>query len=161
MKKRYRVTSSAIISAGAKKVYAIIADYREGHPHIIPRKYFTSLEVERGGVGEGTVIRVGMRALGKSHEFRAVITEPEPGRVLVESVLDEGGTVTTFTVEPEGEQSRVTISTELSAAAGLRGWAERRMAGALLRRVYARELELLESFAREGSRAGGAAVAAA
>ncbi len=161
MKKRYSVTSSAVISAEAEKVYAIIADYREGHPHIIPRKYFTSLEVEQGGVGEGTVIRVGMRALGKNHEFRAVITEPEPGRVLVESVFDEGGTVTTFTVEPEGEQSRVTISTELSAAEGLRGWAERRMASALLRRVYARELELLESFARGRSRAAGAGVVAA
>jgi hypothetical protein len=151
MGKRYRVTSSAVVRAPAEKVYAIIADYRDGHPHIIPRKYFPSLEVERGGVGEGTVIRVGMRALGKKHEFRAVITEPEPGRVLVETVFDEGGTVTTFTVEPGGAQSRVTISTQLNAAAGVRGWVERFMARSLLRRVYARELELLDSFARERS----------
>lgn len=159
MGKRYRVTSSAVIGAPAEKVYAIIADYREGHPHIIPRKYFTSLEVEQGGFGEGTIIRVGMRALGKNHEFRAAISEPEPGRVLVERVFDEGGTVTTFTVEPAGGQSRVTITTELSAAKGVRGWAERLMAGALLRRVYAREFELLEGFAR--ARPGAALASAA
>jgi len=160
MKKRYRVTSSGVVGAAAEKVYAIIADYHDGHPHIIPRKYFTSLEVERGGVGEGTIIRVGMRALGKNHEFRAAITEPEPGRVLVESVFDEGGTVTTFTVEPEGRHSRVTITTELSVASGLRGWAERLTAGAFLRRVYARELELLDGFACKRSEPAGEAVAA-
>jgi hypothetical protein len=129
-------------------VYAILADYHDGHPHILPRGYFTSLTVERGGVGEGTVIRFGMRAFGKTRETRAAVTEPEPGRVLVETALDPGGPVTTFVVEPDGARSRVTFSTELSAPAGLAGAVERFAASRYLRRVYALELEQLNDFAR-------------
>jgi hypothetical protein len=132
-------------------VYSILADYREGHPHILPRRYFTSLAVEQGGVGEGTVIRFGMRAFGKTRESRATVSEPEPGRVLVETVLGDSGIVTTFVVEPDGRRSRVTISTELNSAAGLRGLFERYATTKFLKRVYATELEQLNGFARERS----------
>ncbi|HEX8500047.1 MAG TPA: SRPBCC family protein [Pyrinomonadaceae bacterium] len=151
MRKAYTVTAEALIEAPAEQVYAILADYDEGHPHILPRKYFNFLAVERGGVGEGTVIRFGMRAFGKTREARAVVSEPEPGRVLVERVLDEGGPVTTFVVEPEGQHSRVTFKTELSAPAGLAGAVERFMATRFLRRVYALELAQLNDFARRRS----------
>lgn len=152
MRKGYRVSASAHVGRPAEEVYSILADYKEGHPRILPRNYFTSLEVERGGRGEGTVIRFRMRVLGREYTSRAVITEPEPGRVLVETVFDPGGVVTTFLVEPSGQDSRVTITTEMSAAGGLPGLAERVVTTALLRRVYAQELELLDRFARERSR---------
>ena len=66
------------------------------------------------GVGAGTVIRVDMRVLGRPQTFRAVVTEPEPGRVLVET--NDNGYVTTFTVEPraEGQHAYVTIATEMT-----------------------------------------------
>ena len=147
MRKAYTVTASATIGAPAEIVYTILADYNEGHPHILPRKYFTFLAVERGGVGEGTLIRFGMRAFGRTRVARAAVTEPEPGRVLVETALDEGGTVTTFIVEPEGRQSRVTFRTELSSAAGLAGAIERFLATRYLRRVYALELQQLNDYA--------------
>lgn len=35
---------------------------------------FVSLEVERGGTGSGTVIRVRTRAMGRSQSFRSVST---------------------------------------------------------------------------------------
>src|SRR6266403_913529 len=97
--KTCRVTTSAIIPAPAKQLYAIIADYRNGHPHIIPKPYFTYLEVEQGGIGAGTIIRFQMRVLGRTQNFRAVVTEPDPGRVLVET-NNGGESVTTFTVDP-------------------------------------------------------------
>ena len=53
-----------------------------GHPQILPKPPFVSLEVEKGGIGAGTVIRIAMRVLGRLQTFGAVITEPEPGRVL-------------------------------------------------------------------------------
>ena len=147
MRKTYTVTSAATIGAPAEIVYRILADYNEGHPHILPRKYFTFLAVERGGVGEGTLIRFGMRAFGKTRVARAAVTEPEPGRVLVETALDEGGPVTTFVVEPVGRQSRVTFRTELTSAAGLAGAVERFLATRYLKRVYALELQQLNDFA--------------
>jgi len=117
--KSYQVTESALINAPAKLVYNIIADYHNGHPYILPKPYFLNLEVEQGGVGEGTVIRFQMQVLGKTETFRAVVTEPEPGRVLVESNLLQGS-VTTFTVDPVegGRYAQVTFSTELPSRGG-------------------------------------------
>ncbi|MET0625685.1 MAG: SRPBCC family protein [Pyrinomonadaceae bacterium] len=149
MQKVYTVTASALAEAPAETVYAILADYRDGHPHILPRKYFTSLAVERGGFGDGTVIRFGMRAFGKTREARAAVTEPEPGRVLVETALDKGGPVTTFVVEPEGSGARVTFRTQMTSRGGLLGAAERFVASRFLKRVYALELAQLGEFARK------------
>ena len=101
-------SKSAEISAPADRLYGIIADYRNGHPRILPPA-FTGLTVEAGGVGAGTRIRVGMRVFGRVMTFPAEITEPNPGRVLVERNLGERPSVTTFTVDPlEASRSRVT-----------------------------------------------------
>jgi hypothetical protein len=147
------VTASALIQAPADRVYAILADYRDGHPHVLPKPYFRSLEVEEGGVGAGTLIRCEMRLLGKTRTFRAAVTEPEPGRVLLET--DEAtGTATTFTVRPleTGEGTLVTIITELKTRGGLAGLLEGFLAKLLLRRIYVQELKLLEAFIRGGGR---------
>jgi hypothetical protein len=55
------VSASAEVKAPAEKVYAIIADYRHGHPQIVPSPPFGRIEVEQGGFGAGTVIRFPMR----------------------------------------------------------------------------------------------------
>ena len=82
------VSKSAEIGAPADRLYGIIADYRNGHPRILPPA-FTELTVEAGGVGAGTRIRVGMRMLGRVMTFPAEVSEPDPGRVLVERNLGE------------------------------------------------------------------------
>ena len=151
MRKSFTVKASAAVNAPATVVYGIIADYRDGHPHILPRKYFDWLEVERGGRGAGTVIRFQMRVLGQTRVLRAAVSEPEPGRVLVETDTGGDGPVTTFTVEPEESGSRVTFSTELTSAGGPLGVLERFVLGRVLRRVYARELEQLGRVAVERS----------
>src|SRR5829696_5459319 len=108
---RHTITVAAEIDASAPLAYSIIADYRDGHPHILPRPPFVSLDVDEGGIGAGTVIRFKMRMLGTTREMRAAVTEPEPGRVLVESDA-AGAVVTTFTVDPLSDRrSRVTIAT--------------------------------------------------
>jgi hypothetical protein len=72
--------------------------------------------------------------------------------VLVETALEEGGPVTTFVVEPEGQRARVTFKTELTAAAaGLAGAVERFLATRFLKRVYELELAQLNDFARRRS----------
>jgi hypothetical protein len=67
------VSASKIINAPAGQIYNLIADYREGHTAILPKSYFSALEVEEGGYGEGTVIRYQMRILGRTRSFRARI----------------------------------------------------------------------------------------
>ena len=93
---RHIIAVSAIIPARRERVYSLLANYNEGHPRILP-KQFSNLVVEQGGIGAGTVIRFEMSLLGRKQTFQAAITEPEPGRVLVETYL-ENGAVTTFTI---------------------------------------------------------------
>ncbi|HEY8258649.1 MAG TPA: SRPBCC family protein [Gemmatimonadales bacterium] len=140
--------SSAVIPASPSIVYALIADYLRGHPRILPRKYFEDLKVEEGGVGSGTRISFFMRSFGVRRLFRARITEPEPGRRLVET-YDPTGMTTTFTVDGQGggQTSLVTIATRY-AKRGPLGWVERWLAPRYLRKVFAAELELLRWQAR-------------
>lgn len=147
-----RVSASAAIPAPAEAVYDLLADYRDGHPAVLPQRYFTGLAVERGGRGAGTVIRFGMRSFGRTRTIRAEITEPEPGRVLAERDLATGA-LTRFIVEPaaSGAGCRVTITTEW-ATPGLTGWIERLAAPSFLRRVY---LEELANLARVATMRGG------
>lgn len=143
----HRITASALIEAPATDLYEILADYHHGHPAILPRPPFEGLVVEEGGVGAGTVIRVDMRVMGRRQTFRALITEPEPGRVLVET--NDTGYVTTFTVDPRegGEHALVTIDTEMPGRAGIPGAIEQWFVTRLLRPVYVRELDNLAAVA--------------
>lgn len=143
----HRFSASALIPAPPQELYAIIADYQHGHPQILPRPPFVSLAVEHGGRGAGTVIRVEMRVLGRLQTFRAVVSEPEPGRVLVET--NDNGYVTTFTVEPRagGEAACVTIATEMTGRAGVLGSLERWFVTRLMRQVYVKELGQLAAVA--------------
>lgn len=142
---------TARIPVPPREVYDVIADYRDGHARILPRPPFVGLEVEEGGVGAGTRIRVDMRALGRSRSFRAEVTEPEPGRVLVET--NDTGYVTTFVVDPDagGRGSVVTITTVPPDRPGLVAGLERWLARRLLRRTFEDELALLAEVAGSAS----------
>jgi hypothetical protein len=148
------VSKSAEIGAPADRLYGIIADYRNGHPRILPPA-FTELTVEAGGVGAGTRIRVGMRMLGRVMTFPAEVSEPYPGRVLVERNLGARPSVTTFTVDRlDATRSRVTISTELPGRGGIAGRLERFFTRRFLEPIYAAELVKLGAVAN-GSPAQG------
>ncbi len=140
------------IDAPAPVVYGILADYHRGHPRILPERYFGDLAVEKGGTGAGTIIRFSISILGTSKLVRAEITEPEPGRVLVETDLDTGA-VTTFFVEPAGDGSRssVRITTQWEGK-GFSGILERLLVPRFLRKVYKEELAKLGRVAAEGAK---------
>jgi hypothetical protein len=139
----YTVAVSAVISAAANACYLAIADYRNGHPHIVPRKWFGPIIVEEGGMGAGTRIRFTMTVLGQTVTLRANVTEPVPGRVLIESYPDTG-VVTTFTVvETAPQQCRVTIETRTPRIGGVRAAIERAVTRRLLPRIFSAELAQL------------------
>ena len=90
-----------------------------------------------------------MTAMGRTETFRGVVTEPEPGRVLVETYSDTQ-TVTTFTVEPQGDgtECRVTFATDMETRGDLPGILERFFVTRFLRKTYRREMKNLAVAAR-------------
>lgn len=141
-----RVEAEGTVGAPAERVYAIIADYRQHHPRILPPA-FSDLVVEQGGVGAGTIIRFKMKVGGQTRESRQQVAEPQPGRVLTESDA-QYRLLTTFTVTPVGETSRVRIETEWEKG-GVGGFVEKMVAPRMLRPIYADELARLDRYARE------------
>ncbi|MBI3450680.1 MAG: SRPBCC family protein [Acidobacteria bacterium] len=149
---RIRIRAEAILDVPPEAAYRVIADYRGGHPRIIPPRAFRDLTIERGGIGAGTMIRFKMRVGGGEREYRGEVSEPEAGRVLVETY--DSGEVTTFTVDPAANgKCRVTIVTEWEAK-GFFGWGQRLLAPGLLRPIYDEELRNLERVAAEVSATG-------
>jgi len=146
----YQITKTATIPAPAKLIYNILADYHEGHPAILPEKYFQSLKVEQGGIGAGTIITFDMRVGNQQQTFRSEISEPVPGQVLLEQSLDQKDLQTRFEVVPVGEAlSKVTfVTTGQTQRQGPFGYIERLVTGMFLKRVYRDELQRLSEFAQ-------------
>lgn len=144
--KQMIVEASAIIPAPAQAIYDVLADYQEGHPAILPRPYFRDLVVEEGGQGAGTVIRVAMEVMGVKQQYRMIVSEPQPGRVLVEEDKD-AGVVTTFSVNPLSEErSFVSIATASRPSPGIKGAIERLINPPVARRIYQKELQQLADY---------------
>jgi len=139
------------IDAPPQRIYSLISNYHTGHPTILP-KQFSNMRVEEGGVGAGTKIRFDVTVLGQTKHFLAVVSEPEPGRVLVERNVEPDDSVTTFTVSPEdgGRAATVTIQTAVPGRPGVVGKIERFITERVMRSMYADELRLLQLRAAEG-----------
>jgi Polyketide cyclase / dehydrase and lipid transport len=149
-----KVKADAVLDAPSAKVYATIADYHHGHPEIVPKENFYDMLVEQGGYGAGTIIRFKMKVLGVERTLRHRVSEPEPGRVLVEQDIDAPQKIaTTFTVTPldNGERSHVEISTTLNTSPGLTGIVEHIVVPLINPRIYRKEMKKLEAVARERS----------
>jgi uncharacterized protein YndB with AHSA1/START domain len=142
---RLHVSAERTVPAPAEAVYALLADYRIGHPSILPPS-FSDLTVLRGGTGAGTKIRFSLKFAGRNQEIEARVEEPEPGRVLTEAYPDKSA-VTSFTVDPAGNQSRVRIETSWEPSRGLAGLIERIVVPRLFRKLYGEELDLIERWA--------------
>ncbi len=154
--KQISVMASDVLNAKPEDVYATIADYKNGHPRIVPKENFYDMRVEQGGYGEGTIIRFKMKVLGVEQELYQRVTEPEPGHIIVEQDIDAPRqVVTTFTVTPveDGRKARVEIATTMNTSPGLQGIVERIVIPVINPRLYRRELKQLEAVAREGKSA--------
>ncbi|HXX79249.1 MAG TPA: SRPBCC family protein [Ktedonobacteraceae bacterium] len=154
--RQIKVKAETVLNAQPEDVYATIADYKKGHPGILPKKNLYDLQVEEGGYGAGTIMRFKSRILGIEQAFYQRVSEPEPGRVIVEQDIEPGQNfITTFRVNPVkgGQKSHVEISTSLDASPGLKGLIERVVISMANPRIYREELRLLEAVARkrEGS----------
>lgn len=146
-----KVKAEAVLDARPEDVFATIADYRKGHPSILPKESLYDLQVEEGGYGAGTIMRFKSRVLGVEQSFYQRVSEPDPGRIIVEQDIELGQNfVTTFRVNPveEGQKSHVEISTTLNASPGIKGFVERVVISFFNPRIYRKELKLLEAVAQ-------------
>ena len=115
-------------------------------------KYFKRLDVLEGGTGAGTRVRGEVRVFGRTVTFEHVVSEPEPGRRLMESDVS-GSSVTEFVVDPVdgGATARVTIQTQFSTEReGIAGRIERWMTAATLEKIYNEELRQLAACSLRG-----------
>jgi Polyketide cyclase / dehydrase and lipid transport len=142
-----RAEASHVIDARPEQVYAVLSDYRVGHPAVLPRPYFTDLIVEKGGQGAGTVVRGSVKLFGKEFPFHQLVSEPEPGRILLETDI-ETGQWSTFTFEPlnGGTQTRLTIASEFPPSRGIMGLVERLTKASVIRRLYKQELRNIAAY---------------
>jgi Polyketide cyclase / dehydrase and lipid transport len=141
------VSAERMVDAPADTVYRYVADMREHHPRFLPPA-FSDFQVESGGVGAGTVMRYKLTVGGRTREHRMTVAEPEPGRMLTETDAD-ASVVTTFTVAPEGDASRVQINSAWDGAGGIGGVLERMFAPRMVRTIVTDELGRLDAYARE------------
>ena len=147
-----KVKAEAVLDARPEDVYATIADYKKGHPSILPKESFYDLQVEEGRYGAGTIMSFKARVLGVEQSFQQRVSEPEPGRVLVEQDIDSIQNVTTiFKVIPveQGQKSHVEITTTMNTSPGLKGFVERVVVSIFNPPIYRKELKLLESVAQK------------
>ena len=142
---KVEASADRTIDAPAERVYGYLADMRQ-HAHFLPPA-FSDFQVEEGGVGEGTVTRFAVTAGGRTRTYRMRVTEPVPGRTLVESDASSS-LVTTFNVEPQDGKSLVRIHTSWDGASGIGGFFERTFAPKAMRRIYLDELDRLNAYAQ-------------
>lgn len=141
---KVQASAERTIDAPADAVYGYIADMHQ-HPHFLPPA-FSDFQVVEGGVGAGSVTTFAVTAGGRNRSYRMNVTEPAPGRTLVESDANSS-LVTTFDVEPQGGKSLVRIHTSWDGAGGIGGFFEKTFAPGAMRRLYLDELERLNTYA--------------
>ena len=146
---RTTIVAERQMAAPPELLYLCLANYREHHnPGGFLPPAFTDFEIHRGGVGQGTEASWTVTAGGRPRRIDATITEPEPGRVLLETAEDLS---TTFTVDPAPGGALVRFETVIDDR-GIQGVLTRLFAGGLLRPLYDDELARLEAYAQELAR---------
>jgi hypothetical protein len=144
---RTDLSAQRLLDAPADVVYRCIADYERHHrPGGFLPTAFSDFQIERGGVGAGTIMSFTVTLAGRSRRMTHEVSEPEPGRVLVEGGSRER---TRFIVDPIGlTQCQVTIETTI-VAGGLDGLLTKLLGARLMQPLYQDELARLERRAQE------------
>lgn len=138
-------TMSRRIPAAPAQVFNLLADYRNGHWLVLPPA-FADYQVLEGGFGEGTRIAFSLAMGGRARQTEGVVTVPDPGRVIVESYPREN-MVTTFTMDADGANTRLTIATSVPARTRITAPLERFLLRRVLEPIYRQEFDLIADLA--------------
>ncbi len=143
-----KASASKIIDAPAETIYAVIADYHHGHAAILPKPFFQSMTVVKGGIGTGTEVITKTQAFGQRRTYHQRVSEPVPGRVIQEADIHTGQW-SRFRLEPQSDgRTRVTIDAELPPNKGIMGLIERLTAPPVMAHMFRAELDNLAHYVR-------------
>ncbi|MGP3708841.1 SRPBCC family protein [Gordonia paraffinivorans] len=130
-------SQSIDISAAPDAVIGALADYAEVRPAILSSHY-RDYEVISGGNGDGTVVHWILQASEKrQRDVRAEVS------VTPDTVTERDANssmVTTYTVAPSGDGSKVTATTTWNGSGGIGGFFERTFAPRALNGIQAEVL---------------------
>src|SRR5579862_6860852 len=118
---RVHVKQEQVINARPETVYAALTDYAGQRTQILPPN-FLDYAVEKGGHGDGTIVRYRLRAARRERPYRMVVHEAARGKVITESDSNSS-LVTTWTILPEehGQQTKVRVTSEWKGSSGIGG----------------------------------------
>lgn len=130
------------VTAAPADAFAALADYGGVRRQILPAE-ITDFTVLSGGAGAGTRFTYDLHATKKRiRHVDAAVSEPEPGRQLLET--DGNSTLTVlWEVSPAGSGSKVSATVGWQGAGGIGGFFERTFAPLGIKRIYTAELENL------------------
>jgi Polyketide cyclase / dehydrase and lipid transport len=136
---RVNAQATRTIDASPEKVLDVLRDYRDARARILTDNY-TAYRVEQGGNGDGTVIGYHFAAGGRERDYRLRVEE-STGELRERDELSSF--VSTWSVQPAGAGSSVTIEASWDGAGGIGGFFERTFAPMGLRKIYGQMLERL------------------
>jgi Polyketide cyclase / dehydrase and lipid transport len=136
---RVKAQAARTIDASPEKVLDVLRDYRDARPRILTDNY-TAYRVEQGGNGDGTVIGYHFAAGGRERDYRLRVEE-STGELRERDELSSF--VSTWSVQPAGAGSSVSIESSWDGASGIGGFFERTFAPMGLRRIYSQVLDKL------------------
>jgi hypothetical protein len=136
---RVKAQATRTVEASPEKVLDVLRDYRDARQRILTDNY-TAYRVEQGGHGDGTVIGYHFAAGGRERDYRLRVEE-STGELRERDELSSF--VSTWSVQPAGAGSSVTIESSWEGAGGIGGFFERTFAPIGLRRIYGQLLERL------------------
>jgi hypothetical protein len=141
---RVNVQATRTVDASPEKVLDVLRDYRDARQRILTDNY-TAYRVEQGGHGDGTVIGYHFTAGGRERDYRLRVEE-STGELRERDELSSF--VSTWSVQPAGAGSSVTIESSWDGAGGIGGFFERTFAPKGLRRIYSQMLDKLAAQVR-------------
>jgi hypothetical protein len=138
---RVAAKASTSLPVAPDRALEFLRDYRESRPRILTDNW-SAYRVEQGGRGEGTVYAYHFTAGGRERDYRLRVSE-RTGRL---EEQDQGSSfVSTWSVEPAGGGSLVTIESSWEGAGGIGGFFEKRFAPQGLNRIYTQVLARLKA----------------
>ena len=142
---RVRAQATRTVDASPEKVLDVLRDYRDARPRILTDNY-SAYRVEQGGNGNGTVIGYHFAAGGRERDYRLRVEE-STGELRERDELSSF--VSSWSVQPAGAGSSVSLESSWDGAGGIGGFFERTFAPMGLRRIYS---QMLDKLAAEVSR---------
>jgi hypothetical protein len=136
MARQIEVNLGRTIPATSDRVHALVADYVDERPRILPPANYLDYKVLQGGRGAGTLFSYRLKAAGRERPYEVEVTEPTPGATLVERDRNSS-LVTNWTLTPasDGASTEVRLSTSWEGGEGIGGFFERTFAPRGLRRI--------------------------